>query len=86
MAEPVDRARLAKLCYDLFEVDRRGQVIFSYLAGPRWCRKPTGTGIDQVLDMARCAAWRELLDDLVLLINEGRDPEPAAAELEIKPD
>lgn len=72
MAESVDRAHLARLCHDIFEVDRRGQAIFDYLAGPRWSRTPRGSGIDAVLDMAKCAAWRELLDDLVILINEGR--------------
>jgi hypothetical protein len=78
MVAPIDRSSLATLCADIFEADRRGALIFEYLTA-RWVQRPRREGgIDAVLDMARCAAYREVLDDLVLLINEGRDPTPAA--------
>jgi hypothetical protein len=73
MAEPITRAELARCCSDIFEDDRRGQRIIEYLIA-RWSRtaKKTG-GIDSLMDTIRCAAYREVLDDLILLVNQGRD-------------
>lgn len=80
MAEPITRAQLAQLCYDIFEADNRGAAIFRYLE-LRWVKKPRSEGgIDAILDMARCSAYREVLDDLVILINIGRSPEPEPVE------
>lgn len=75
MGEVPDRAALARLCYDIFEADRRGAAVFEYLTA-RWARSPKWEGgIDAVMANIRNVAYREVLDDLVILINQGREGE-----------
>lgn len=76
MVRQIDRQELARQCYDVLEVDRRGAYIFDYMV-QRWARvaKKDG-GLDALMDTIRCAAYREVLDDLVRLIDEGRNGPP----------
>ncbi|MCC7462919.1 MAG: hypothetical protein IT480_10725 [Gammaproteobacteria bacterium] len=77
MAPEHDRAAIDRLCFEIFEEDRRGAAIFDYLCR-RWARRPTGSGLDSLIDIVRVDAYREVLDDLVNAINRGRDHNPTA--------
>ena len=79
MAGPRDQAAIDRLCYEIFEADRRGAAIFDHLC-MRWARRPTGSGLDSLIDIVRVDAYREVLDDLVHAINRGREQGAPADE------
>jgi hypothetical protein len=77
-----DRARLAQLYHDIFELDARGAAIFEDLykryASP--ARVHTDGGIDAVLKTYRAAAHREVIEHIVRQVNrhKGVDEAPEA--------
>ena len=65
-----ERARIAGLYRDLFEIDRRGQELFEDLIKRFGHTKVhTDGGIDAVLKTYKSAAHREVLDYILLMIN-----------------
>lgn len=77
MDQEIDRQELARYCEQLFDGDRRGRYVLQYLIA-RWAgNSPAVTGgIDAVLKTYRDAGSRMVLDDLLMLIDQGRSPVP----------
>lgn len=79
--EAAERRRLASLYRDIFEVDKRGAVLFEDLYA-RFAGKAkvhTSGGIDAVLKTYRDAAHREVIEYIVTMCNLAngvRDTDP----------
>lgn len=73
MSERDERQRLAGLYRDIFEEDKRGQVIYEdlYQRFARHGKVHTEGGIDAVLKTYRAAAHREVIEYIVNMVNVG---------------
>lgn len=79
MAEGFDPDDIARLCHDIFEVDRRGQIIFAWLETRFPGLAKTEGGIDAVLKTYKAIGERNVVYELGLMIERGRRP-PADPE------
>lgn len=73
--EASNRAHLDGLYHDLFEIDRRGQVIVEdlYRRFAASAKVHTDGGIDAVLKTYRAAAQREVIEYITRCINRHRN-------------
>lgn len=88
MDQATDRQQLAQACFDIFESDRRGARIFEYLSR-KYVQGPVDKGgIDAVLQTFIRASQRQVIDDLLRLINEGspRLDETAGDPIDVSDD
>lgn len=79
-----DRARLAGIYRDIFEVDNRGIAIFEdlYRRFASKAKVHTSGGIDAVLKTYQDAAHREVIEYIVTMVNRGNgvDDSPTPQE------
>jgi hypothetical protein len=71
VAEGFDQADIARLCHDIFEVDRRGQIVFAWLEARFTGAAVTEGGIDAVLKTYKAIG---------LMVERGRRPPPPPEE------
>lgn len=76
MAEGFDQADIARLCHDIFEVDRRGQLVFAWLEARFTGAAVTEGGIDAVLKTYKAIGERNVIYQIGLMVERGRRPPP----------